>query len=307
MALSPEIRKKLQELNRNMQMLQQRNSAAAPVNGGPRIGETPAPAGQCVPAARQNPLAAPPKAAGPVKLEEAAPGEALTSPFGKAWLIRKDLSCIMPDGRKFVQDYANVFGGAMAWREGSLHRELRPLLSIDPQRVLFLDIETTGLTAMPVFLIGVMQFGGHDFHLHQFFARDYSEERAMIAAVAERLPHFEALVTFNGKSFDVPYIRDRGLANGLHLEYAGLHLDLLHEARRRWRGRLPDCRLQTLERHLCNRVRIGDIPGELIPQAYHDFVRSGDAYQMSDVIHHNALDLIAMSEILLHMIKESPE
>jgi len=246
--------------------------------------------------------------AGPVALDEVAPGEVVASPFGNLYLIRKTATAMLPHAGKLLDDYDRIFrGGSMAWRESSLHRELRPLLEIDPERMLFLDIETTGLTAQPLFLIGVMHYGDGDLHVQQILARDYSEERATLAKLAEMVSHFDALVTFNGKSFDVPFIRERGVANGVVLEFNGAHFDLLHEARRRWRGRLPDCRLQTLERYLLKRVRSGDIPGELIPQAYHNFVLTGNAFQMADILHHNALDLIAMSELLVIMIKRNDE
>jgi uncharacterized protein len=61
------------------------------------------------------------------------------------------------------------------------------------------------------------------------------------------------------------------------------------------------CKLQTLERYVCKRVRSGDIPGALIPEAYHEFVKTGDARQMRDILHHNALDLFTTSEITLHL------
>ena len=293
MSLSPEIRKRLHELNRGPLTFRKGGAADGPESPREQPQEPPA---------KQAPDAR------PMTLEEAARGEVVASPFGSAYLITKSLKQMLPDGGGFVEEYGRVFrDGSMAWREGSLHPELRPLLEIDPQRVVFLDIETTALSAQPIFLIGVMHYGSGDFHIHQIFARDYSEERAMIANLADRLARFDALVTFNGKSFDVPYIRERGVATGVSVEFEGAHVDLLHEARRRWRGKLPNCKLQTLERHLCKRVRTGDIPGELIPQAYHDFVRSGNAFQICDIVHHNALDLVSMSEILLHMVRECEE
>ena len=166
-----------------------------------------------------------------------------------------------------------------------------------------LDIDTTWLWSGLLCLIGVMSYSGSDLHLQQLLARDYSEESPVIAQFADMLNNCDALVTFNGKSFDLPYIVNRGIVHGVRVRFDGLHMDLLHEARRRWRGKLPNCKLQTLERHLCNRVRAGDIPGAQIPQVYHDFVRTGDARHICTVLHHNALDLVAMSEIVLQMIR----
>ena len=76
------------------------------------------------------------------------------------------------------------------------------------------------------------------------------------------------------------------------------HLDLLGESRRAWRGGLPNCKLQTLEYHICHRTRTDDIPGHLIPEAYHSYVRTGDAAEMIQVIEHNLLDLVTMVDLL---------
>lgn len=77
------------------------------------------------------------------------------------------------------------------------------------------------------------------------------------------------------------------------------HCDILHHARRKWRSRLPNCKLQTLELFLCGRQRTADIAGRDIPAAYHQYVRSKDAWPMRDVLHHNALDLATLLEVSL--------
>jgi uncharacterized protein YprB with RNaseH-like and TPR domain len=86
--------------------------------------------------------------------------------------------------------------------------------------------------------------------------------------------------------------------HGVRLALPPHHLDLLHAARRRWREDLPDCRLQTLERHVCGRWRTGDVPGDEVPGLYHDYVREGDPWRLIPVFHHNLLDVITMAEIL---------
>ncbi|MFW6171353.1 MAG: ribonuclease H-like domain-containing protein, partial [Planctomycetota bacterium] len=81
-----------------------------------------------------------------------------------------------------------------------------------------------------------------------------------------------------------------------------IHCDLLHHARRRWKDKLPDCKLQTLERYVCRRRRTADIPGREIPSAYHDFVRSGDAWLIRAVLHHNALDLVTLLQLSMLLL-----
>jgi len=184
--------------------------------------------------------------------------------------------------------------------------ELADLSRAGLGRALFLDLETCGLTSSPVFLAGTMHWNGEDFVLRQYFARHYGEEAALIAALAQATRGFEFLVTFNGKTFDVPFLSSRALVNRVVLPLPPRHLDLLHPARRRWRHQLPDCRLQTLELHVCRRRRSGDVPGEEVPGLYHDFVRHGDPWRLVPVFHHNLLDVITMAEILRALCASEP-
>ena len=179
-----------------------------------------------------------------------------------------------------------------------VHDEIRALLEA-PRRALFFDTETTGLGGNMVFMLGVMRIVDADVRLTQVLARDYREERELLAVWKEMLGSSGQLVSFNGKSFDMPVLRDRLGLHRIDRPDEPPHLDLLHHSRRRWRGVFPDCRLQTLEWKVCGRRRSGDIPGEEIPAAYHRFVRTGDASDMLTVFHHNALDLITLADIAL--------
>jgi hypothetical protein len=170
--------------------------------------------------------------------------------------------------------------------------------------VLFLDLETTGLASTPLFLIGSLECEAGEFVVRQYFARDYSEEAAVISLFAERLAAKRLLVTFNGKTFDVPYLRMRAAANAVPFEAEPPHFDLVHACRRVWKGVLPDCRLQTLEGRICGRWRSGDIAGELIPTAYHDYVRTRNAAQIVEILRHNEMDLLTMADLMVRLAGE---
>ena len=179
-----------------------------------------------------------------------------------------------------------------------------PRRAIDVEKALFIDTETTGLGGSMVFLLGAMRVGRSDVALTQVFARDYTEEPALLGLWAEMLGSTELLVSFNGKSFDLPVLRDRFAYHGLALPDEPPHLDLLHASRRRWRDVLPDCRLQTLEWRVCGRRRAGDIPGDEIPDVYHRFVRTGEPEDILTVFHHNALDLITLGDLLVALAEQ---
>jgi uncharacterized protein YprB with RNaseH-like and TPR domain len=110
-------------------------------------------------------------------------------------------------------------------------------------------------------------------------------------------------VTFNGKSFDWPYIEGRARGHRLGVSAPRAHFDMLHHARRTWKHSLPNCKLQTLELYLCGRTRIDDVPGSQIPRAYHEFVATHaedgtGAHLMAPILHHNALDILTLSELV---------
>jgi uncharacterized protein YprB with RNaseH-like and TPR domain len=176
-----------------------------------------------------------------------------------------------------------------------------------PEGALFVDTETTGLGGNMVFMLGTMYVGPDDLKLIQVLARDYREERELLAVWAELLRDASMLVSFNGKSFDLPVLRDRLALHCISSPDEPEHLDLLHHARRRWREVLPDCRLQTLEWRLCGRRRSGDIPGDEIPGVYHHFVRTGDASDIISVFHHNALDLVTLADIAVALTAPEDE
>jgi uncharacterized protein YprB with RNaseH-like and TPR domain len=166
------------------------------------------------------------------------------------------------------------------------------------RRMLFLDIETCGLSGVPVFLVGLALIGEEPLVLRQLFARDYTEERALLGELGRLLGEFDFLVTFNGKSFDIPFLRDRAAHHRMSLRLELPHLDLLWMARRRWKAVLPDCKLKTLEWHVLRRRRAGDVWGYEIPGLYHDYVQRGEPHRLIPIFHHNMLDVVAMVELI---------
>jgi uncharacterized protein YprB with RNaseH-like and TPR domain len=192
-------------------------------------------------------------------------------------------------------------------RESSFHRNVarRGELNIRGiEDVLFVDLETTGLRNTPVFLIGAMVWTESGLSVRQYFARSLAEEAAILSIFAELLSPATWLVTFNGKSFDWPFTQARAFHHGVDVPFHGTHVDLLHVGRRAWGDSLPNCKLQTLERFICDRTRVGDIPSSQIPDAYHRFTRTGDASQMASVLEHNALDLITLADLITRLPEE---
>jgi hypothetical protein len=241
----------------------------------------------------------------PARLEDLIPGETVGTPERPFYLIERPLEELFARAEEMTSEFRGVWvKGRYSLSDDEMDHEWREVIETDPARLLFLDIETLGLTATPVFLVGTMSLDADDrFNIRQLFARNYSEEPHLLAHLAQYIRDYHVIVTYNGKSFDWPYLCDRAVYHSMSMGGEPGHLDLLKETRRRWKSVLPNCQLQTLEYHVSGRRRVGDLPGNMIPEAYHRYVKTGDARQMLDVIHHNALDLVTMAELLLFILQ----
>ena len=179
------------------------------------------------------------------------------------------------------------------------------LTDVDLRKSCFIDTETTGLSGgagTMAFVVGLGFFGksteGADegFQLRQYFLRDPGDEPAMVEALLDQLPTFDALVSFNGQAFDLPILENRFiLARTPPPTTNTPHFDLIHPARRLWRYGLSSCALTSLEREVLGvRRDQADVPGGVIPYLYRDYLRTGDAREMKRVLYHNAVDILSM-------------
>ncbi len=168
-----------------------------------------------------------------------------------------------------------------------------------PQRWAFLDTETTGLaggSGTYAFLIGVGSIGPEGFTVRQFFMRNYDEEPSMLLALTEYLQQFDILVTYNGKSYDQPLLETRYRMSRSKPPFAGMrHVDLLYAARRLWKLRFDSCRLVELENRILGLERQGDLPGEMIPYVYFEYIRTQEAFRVVPILHHNVLDIVTLA------------
>jgi uncharacterized protein YprB with RNaseH-like and TPR domain len=170
---------------------------------------------------------------------------------------------------------------------------------VPPGKWCFLDTETTGLaggSGTYAFLVGVGRITGQGFRVRQFFMRDFGEEASLLSALAEHLKQFEVLITYNGRTFDQPLLETRFRMVRQRTPFSSLdHLDLLFGARRLWNLRFDSCRLVELENQILGVERQGDLPGELIPYVYFEYVRTREIFRLLPVFHHNAIDILTLA------------
>ena len=248
----------------------------------------------------------PPKPRTSWPIEDVVPGRFRDTPGGLTYLVE------------------NTYSAGYVHGEIQLGLQLRPNLiaswagdpaiaTHDLSSYVFLDTETSGLaggTGTYTFMVGAGRYTDQGFQLVQFFMRDPIEEPALLLALEEFITPCKTLVTFNGKSFDIPLLNTRYVLQGWKTPFMDLaHIDLLHLSRRIWRDRLPSRTLANLEIHILGAHRTEEeVPGWMIPQLYFDYLRDGDARPLKRVFYHNAMDVISLSALLNHTtaITEAP-
>ena len=252
-------------------------------------------------------------------------GVVVSHEAGEAIRVTRHYPAAMRHGRVTLGDVlAQVLGApeafavlARAW-PSSPEVAGAPTPSVDG--LWLLDLETTGLAGgagTQAFLIGGAHLSAEGITVEQWLLPGFEHERALLAVFAEWARERGALVTFNGKSFDVPLIETRYQFHRTTSPLAGVwHTDMLHPARRLWRLQGSaygptegSCSLGTLEQRLAGVARVGDVPGAEIPGRYFQFVRDGQAGPLEPVLEHNRLDLVSLVLVLsaaMHRITHGP-
>jgi len=183
---------------------------------------------------------------------------------------------------------------------------------IDPRKLLFFDMETTGLggSGTVPFLIGFGSVTENGFQVRQYFLPDYPDEEAMLEAVRAEIKPDTVIVSYNGKAFDMPILTDRLIIQRVerNLKF-GDHIDLLNPVRRLYRRRLRDCTLINVEKNILDFYRFDDVPGYLVPSIYFDWLNTDNTDKLEGVVEHNRNDIISLYFIMyqIAVTLENPE
>jgi len=226
-------------------------------------------------------------------------GQEVGTPFGACYVMEEKWPLSKRHGHWTLKDALNTKYNNLT------------LLGPDPgafrlTRALFLDTETTGLaggTGTYAFLVGLGFFTDSHFVVKQLLMRDYNEELALLHLLDQELKSKDSIVSFNGKTFDLPLLQTRFTISRLGLEGIGnkRHVDLLHMSRRLWKHKLESCSLGSLETHILGVRRVGDIPGYEIPTRYFEFLQTGDGSLLQNIVEHNVIDIVSMATLLYRL------
>ena len=163
----------------------------------------------------------------------------------------------------------------------------------------FVDLETTGLGAGAgnrAFLVGVGTLDGPHLTVRQYLLEDLDRETCLLDACMAAFNGASAVVTFNGKSFDWPLLRDRCRLAGVPDPPGLAHWDVLHAARRMFGPALGACDLRRLEAELLGTPRGPDVQGAEIPALYGAWL-DGDDSALDAVVRHHLEDICALAGV----------
>ena len=241
----------------------------------------------------------PQKQAHAVSLPDALHGSWEETRAGNCFIVRKHLPFDLQHGENDLSRFPKV----------GIFENISTLSGISDvpfDQYLFIDTETTGLSGGAgtyVFLAGAAKYDKDGIHFAQFFLQDPSSELCQLAALEEFCVNAKVIVSYNGKSFDLPRIKNRYLFHGWPAPFQNIyHLDLLHIVRRLWKNHLPGCSLGDIEYHLLGIQRSShDIPGWQVSEKFFEFLQTGDPIPLEGVFYHNEVDVISLVSLLSYI------
>jgi uncharacterized protein len=190
-----------------------------------------------------------------------------------------------------------------------LSNEIDPILLefLDPachraefnfDKIAVVDTETTGLaggTGTYAFIIGIGYWRDSKFVVRQYILRDFLEEPAQLSAFASDLSTTTSLMTYNGKTFDIPLLRNRYRINRLDIPFETMpHFDFIHPCRRLFKRHFNTLHLTNLEYRILGFERTEDVPSHLIPRLYFDYLQDRDDTRLLPILNHNRDDIVSL-------------
>jgi uncharacterized protein YprB with RNaseH-like and TPR domain len=228
---------------------------------------------------------------------------------------RPDLFRLPPVGKIIENDNGRIWMVETIYDVGYLHGRVELADSIysngldlfDPvclhdsfafNKIAVFDTETTGLaggTGTYPFIAGIGFWTNVNFIVRQYILREFSEEPAQLKALTNDLSGCSCLLTYNGKSFDIPLMHTRYRINRLEIPFIDYpHLDLVHPCRRIYKRHFDSFALTNLESRILGYQRLDDVPSHLIPRIYFDFLQNRDDHLLLPILNHNRDDIISL-------------
>ncbi len=167
-----------------------------------------------------------------------------------------------------------------------------------------LDIETTGLSPVrnKIMLGGLVLYETPERGtIHQYFAEELAEEPLLLETYLEVIKNVDVLISYNGRSFDLPFVESRAKKLGIPFVGWPYHLDLylLIQRASDLKKQLPNLKQKTIEDYLGLRInRKDEITGGESVSLYQEYLISREASLRDKVLLHNQDDLRQLSRLL---------
>jgi uncharacterized protein YprB with RNaseH-like and TPR domain len=222
-----------------------------------------------------------------------------TSPAGSFVMRRRVYGADSVHGKYRLRELADVAQQLSCFHDRDAVVRLEELL--------FFDTETTGLgvgAGNVPFMVGIGFFIGELFTVEQLLIRNPAEEHAMLVYLQELLDRFTHIISYNGRTFDWPILKNRYVLNRLQLDDAKLlQIDLLYPSRSLWRNTLPSCRLSKVEESRLGFERVDDVPGSMAPALYFQYLAEKNPSVLEGVFVHNEHDIVTLAALAIHFGK----
>ncbi len=211
-----------------------------------------------------------------------------------------DILLIVGDFRKRELTMIKTSEGLIL-SEDHIINSLPGMLKCSAEDIMFVDIETTGLSPKnsDIYLIGVGYYDSGNWHVCQFFAENASQEIEILKAFCKFIRDFKIVIHFNGDRFDIPFLQNKIEKYELQDPFVGKSsLDIFKEVKgyKKQLG-LPDCKQKTIELYLGIQREDKYDGGKLIP-VYKEYSVTRKAELLKLLMLHNFEDVKGMFDLL---------
>jgi uncharacterized protein YprB with RNaseH-like and TPR domain len=182
-------------------------------------------------------------------------------------------------------------------------------INLPSENIVFLDIETTGLSSKYhyIYMIGILylETKSGNWCIEQLFAENPAEENMILQSIADIITPDSILVTYNGETFDIPFIKNRMMKYSIsYPQWKSFDLLKFLRANSTYLE-LENYRLTTVERYL-GIFREDMYTGKDCIGFYKEFVKTRSEDLLDILLLHNFEDLKSMPDLLriLDLIEE---
>ncbi len=178
-----------------------------------------------------------------------------------------------------------------------------PSVLSSPEQMLFLDLETTSLSTgtgnMP-FLVGTGFFEGEKFNVLQYLVPSPPLEMDVLVELLKLWKKKDVVITYNGKTFDIPLLKNRMVIYRLEGFEEKKHYDLYQLVKKM----VKPANLHNVEREMLKLERPPGVEGGDIPRLYFEFLERGEIEILREVLERNLQDILSLPAILYRWVEK---